>query len=346
MRTAFRIGVCAAFLAALGFAPGQDRKPEAKVKLEGHRGGVTALAFGPKGALVATGAGNGVVRVWDAKTGELTVKMNDHAGEGITGLAFSPDGTLLAASAKGAVVLWELTTRDGPPKPLTVNTDSDARFADVSFSGDGNEVCSVKRFRSLSYPGYLTRFNKPQGTNSRFEDIKAFDPRAIACVPDAESRLAAVYGESGEKNVPAVFLFGLGDTKIVTRGVPPPAKDAPHRITFSPEGKWLGVCSGAALVVWKVPGSQIVGGDPLAVPGDAYAAALGTGDRAATVGPPVEGQNAEVTLWKLGTDAKKLATHPTELKDVRCLAFSPDGSTLALGGYTDGAVHLWALSEK
>jgi WD40 repeat protein len=345
-----RVLVGAALVAAAALSPrsaGQDRKPAAAPKLEGHRGGVTAIAFGPRGNVIATGAGNGVVRLWDAKTGELIAKMNDHAGESITGLAFSPDGGLLAGSGKGAVVLWDLALKDGAgaPKGTPIGSDGEARYADVSISGDGTEVCCVKRLRSPSYPGYLLRFNKPQGTHSRYEDLRNFDPRAVACVPDAESRLAAVYGECGEKAAPAVILFGLGDTKVVTRGVPPPAKDAPQRVHFSPDGKWLGVCSGATFAVWRVPGSQIIGGDPVTVGGDVYAAALGPGDRAATVEPPSESQDLDVILWKLGPEPKRVAAHPTGFRDVRCLAFSPDGATLAVGGYIDGAVHLWALDQ-
>ena len=59
--------------------------------------------------------------------------------------------------------------------------------------------------------------------------------------------------------------------------------------------------------------------------------------------PPAEGQKAELTFWKLNSEAKKLTTHKTDLADVRCLAFSPEGGTLAVGGYTDGVVQLWAL---
>src|SRR5262249_48948891 len=143
-----------------------------------------------------------------------------------------------------------------------------------------------------------------------------FDPVAMACAPDTDTQATAVYGTFGN-DTPAVFLFGLGDVKTITRGVPPLAKDAPRQIHYSPDGKWLGVCSGQ-LVVWKVPGSQIIGGEPLLVAADAHAGAIGPKDVVVTAPTPIEGQTVELTFWKLGTEAKKLATHKTDLVDVKC----------------------------
>src|SRR5262245_4528351 len=98
MRRTSWIGI-AALLLVSGSAAGQEKKFGVRAKLEGHRGGVTAVAFSRDGKLIATGAGNGIVFLWDAKTGEQLAKMNEHNGNTITGAAISPDGTRLAASS-------------------------------------------------------------------------------------------------------------------------------------------------------------------------------------------------------------------------------------------------------
>jgi WD40 repeat protein len=344
MRVAIRVGVVALLLAA-GSARGQEDQPKVRAKLEGHRGGVTALAFSRDGKLLATGSGSGIVFLWDAKSGEQLAKLSENGGNTITGVALSPDGTRLAASSKGAIAHWDVTDPKAPKPLRNIVTHSDARYVGVGMTGDGSAIAHAPAWRNQALSKVEFFPLKADGTGRSLSGPDAFDPRTLACAPDADSQATAAYGLYTQKETPAVFLFGLGDVKTVTRGVPALAKDAPHHIAYSPDGKWLGVCSGQ-FVVWKVPGSQIIGGEPVLVAVETHAAALGPKDVAVTAPTPVEGTKAELTFWKLDAEPKKLATHKTDLVDVRCLAFSPDGATLAVGGYTDGVVQLWTLGEK
>jgi WD40 repeat protein len=341
MRRVVWVGVVALF--AAGSAAAQD-KPTVRAKLEGHRGGVTAVAFSRDGKLVATGSGSGVVFLWDAKTGEQLARLSETGGNTITAVAISPDGTQLVASARGTVPNWNITDPKAPKPLRNLVTHAEARYIGVGVTGDGSAIVHAHAWRNqvASKVEFLPLTGAASARTLTGPDF--FDARALACAPDADSQATAVYGQFGQKDTPAVFLFGLGDVKTVTRGVPLLAKDGPNQIAYSPDGKWLGVCSGS-LIAWKVPGSQIVGGEPVIVAAEAHAAALGPRDLAATVAPPVEGAKVEVMLWRLGDDVKKLATHKTDLADVRCLAFSADGTTLAVGGYTDGVVQLWDMGE-
>jgi WD40 repeat protein len=359
-------------------AAGREVTPDVRAELTGHRGGVTAIAFSAKSNEIATGAGNGIVRVWNATTGTVLAKLDEFKGISITGLAFSPDGSILTASGKGKVGLWSITetksTKAGggtspTPKSEPKNykwvyfpgTDSDLVYPDVAVTGDGKEVYFARRSVGLSYPGRILRYDTSRDNTEERPGPKIFDPRSVACISDPESGVAAVYGTVGEKAVAAILLYGLGDPKVITRGVPPISKDASSRIMFSTDGKWLGADSGT-LAVWPVPGSHIISGDPAQIE-NVFAAAIGPDNLLATVSPPDEFQNSALHLWKLGSqvktyglfgihwmkqtaEAKKLATYPTTLKDVACLAFSPDGKTLAVGGATDGIVQLWNMGGK
>jgi WD40 repeat protein len=161
---------------------------------------------------------------------------------------------------------------------------------------------------------------------------------------------------------PVVILYGLGDPKIITRGVPAiTPTHTPHRITFSTDGKWLAAYSGH-MAIWPVPGSHMIGGEPTLFP-NVYAAAIGPENVLATVSAPSELHPVTIEFWKLSLQSKKFSFFgiqwnkrvtvamkisglSTLLQDVSCLAFSPDGRTLAVGSSREGVVQLWNVEAK
>jgi WD40 repeat protein len=70
----------------------------------GHSWGVESAALSPDGKLLASGAGEVILR--NAEAGEILQILQGHA-EGISRLAFSPDGrTLASGSEDGTIILW------------------------------------------------------------------------------------------------------------------------------------------------------------------------------------------------------------------------------------------------
>lgn len=76
--------------------------------LAGHTGAVNDIAFTTDGSRLATGGGDGTIRIWDPESGDNLLSLDGHIGA-ISSVAFNPAGTQLAtAGVDGTVRIWAL----------------------------------------------------------------------------------------------------------------------------------------------------------------------------------------------------------------------------------------------
>ena len=103
-----------------GLLPYPARLPEVprwQIEAKLTRGGLSALAISPDGSTIALAGIDGLIRMYDAKTRQLTGMIAGHSAD-IGALAFSPDGHWLASGCRHdqTARLWKMPS--GQPGPV------------------------------------------------------------------------------------------------------------------------------------------------------------------------------------------------------------------------------------
>jgi WD40 repeat protein/beta-lactamase regulating signal transducer with metallopeptidase domain len=297
-------------------------------ELDGHRDAVNSVAFSADGSWIATGGGDGVVSLWDAKDGRELHALTTH-GPWVFAVVFSPDGRLLASGGYDcAIRLWDVATGE-----LRATLRGHAGgIRGLTFSPDGRTLASA------AADDRVRLWNVADGSQAHTLKRHAESVRALGFSPDG-SRLATV----SEDRMLRVWIAAEG------REIAPEVQlpDAGSAVRFSQAGRSLiaGTSKGH-LLVHDPENGQLRGylGVEAGVPSEWH---IGTEAVTAILDDTVNRR-----LYSIFRDGTVLAWMPagqpqtpqTQYRAaggrVTAVAVSPDGRSLATGA-RDGVIRLW-----
>ncbi len=283
-------------------------------------GVANTVAFSRDGRFVSAGGEDGIVRLWDAQTGELLHNLLGHSDR-INCIAFSPDGKRLAsASADTTVKIWD---------PLAGTEDSSYSqhvlgVVGLVFHPQQSEICTVSEDCTI-------RIWNPTDRKDRLIIQTQLEARLIHCVafsPDG-SRIAAAFGANGFQ------IWNAMSGESLAR-----EKEPVSQLAFSQDGEGL-ILAGSGpergIRRWNSKSGEIT---PLAShSSDISTAAFSSDGRWLATGDKVA---SSIKLWDLSS-GKQLREFNGHWEGIHGLAFGPENTKL-VSASLDGTVKVWNVS--
>lgn len=280
--------------------------------------------------MLAAGATNGMVHLWDVESGRMTSSLEGHQ-DSVSSVSFTADSkTLFSSSHEGIVNAWNAKQ---PPRQVlaTIGVDVGKVWA-TAVAPQSSRVAVGGR------GGFVRIIDLKTGQQvSQLEDVH---PATVDCLEfSQDGTLIATGGWRSDEVV--VWHSDDGSRERAFKA------DANIRaVAFSPDGKTIVAgCEDKLLFLWDVETGDVLK-KVTAHAQPVYDVAFSPDGKtiATCCGDWTEAKPGRVKLWKTEslTEIARLDGHKTA---VRSAVFDPDGSRLASVS-EDGVIRLWDVATQ
>lgn len=328
-----------------------------------HPDEVSSLAFSPDGQVLLT-AGAPVAVFWDAASGKQRGNRLVHSSA-VLAAAWLPDGKqCVTADARGNVTFWDSA---GGKRPGSTVQNPEA-LERAEFSPDGQVLATT----SADYAVRLwdTRTGKPLGQPLKHRDFItfiAFSPDSKRVATASHDTVASLWDvASGERlglmRHPS-WVFQMAFTpdgqRLLTGCLDSmarlwkvdlgrheqhvlefPAGNRNHDVAISSNGQLLAASTSDGVHLWELPSGKLL---QRLHPPAAWAGALAFSPDGKVL---AAGGVYSVDLWVMPFGITPQKSWPQEERNVRALAFSPDGNTLVTMCGPSGTGQFWDVSAN
>ena len=298
---------------------------ECVMTLQGYDQSISAIVFSLDGLILAGGSRDKTIKLWDVQTGECLRTLEGHTGS-VTALAFGLGGEVLISGSQDKTVrFWNVQTGEylGYIQGHSHSVNAVACSPDEQSFATGSGDQTVRLWDMRGNAGTPRCVRTWQGYINRI--------RAVAFNPDGRT-----VASGSDDNTVRVWNVLTGECLKTFQG----HGDWVTSVIFSPDGKTLlsgsedhtvklwDVVTGRCLRIFKGH-TDWISFITLSFTSETAILASSSEDRT-------------VKLWDVdsGVCLRTLSGH---VKDIKSVAFSPDGKKLASAS-CDGTLKLWDIS--
>ncbi len=303
-----------------------DRTPHPRRILAGHSREAWTVAFSRDGGILASGADDHMIKLWDVATGERLTAAAAHS-QTVSSLAFSPIRDELASvSLDGSLKLWSLA-RD-PSKPgvvlkhiRTLRDSNQSQLRCVAYSADGSMLAAsglapdvlIWSLDSPSPPRIIAKAHREMVT-------------ALAFSPASPDQLASASCDGSLK----IWNVKTGDQRMVKQ-----ANGSLTSLAFSPTATRIATSGQPRLIASWDTNTRNPLRDVIGHPGVVRSMSFSIDGLTIATGC----DDGKVRLCDAETNQIILSLDGHHAR-INGVAFSPDGRTLASCSHA-GEVFLW-----